>query len=1116
MKQPTAKISGFGYKLFLITVFCLSSIIHTLSAYAAPIPEQTVYTRYNKQNIYIQGDEHYQQFYVLGEDGQHYTVVQGQDEKWYYATNDATTGALIVGKSEVERKVGRPRTSENLFSTGGALASIRARQETFKNAMERNNTRHLDTLAANRSEDRGIVYQTHIVFVEFPETSHIYEADDFLQMAFSYRNTDPYTQTPNGYQAHGSARDYWEEVSRGEVDIEPIVHFPVEGKWFLMPETREYYEIHCDPYTEDFHNEVIAETGIDITEDDFLIVVAAGRAISHSSNFWPHVAGYQFGSYSRMLLTERFRIYGEDDRFLAMGVVAHEFGHMLFGLRDYGYSVHYWGLMGMGAYGYGPGGYQVNDPEKPAHLCAITRKIAGFADMETISGEGALQMQYTLPAVELTGKILHLVNQDYDTDFYLECRQPFDNVFDSDIGKESAGMVVWFTFDDNEGFFQEPFSDPFITEKVGYLNASEHRNTGGHWSGDGYWGQVTRSAFPGPYYSTGYPFGYYDNTEIGFHTIPSFTGNLYTSLHRIVNIEKLFLDLEGTANAAFGLGVQFDLQRFYFDEDMFLISLDDDNQGASQGNGNGVPEVGERVEAVFTIVNGSDIAMPQTDAALLTDEDLDWVSDTFIIPQILPGEFVDTPVTVFDILTEPVSGDHYYLDLLRSDNFTFTTTGLFGVPLQPGWPQATGSYINSSPSLADLDNDGDMEIVIGSDDHKVYAWYNDGTLLDGWPVETGDYVNSSPAIADIDNDGDKEIIVGSYDDKVYAWHHDATPVAGWPIVTDSDIHASPAIVDIDGDSDLEIVVATTSPGYVIAGSVYIWHHDGTPVEGWPQRPLNIRDSFYASPAVVDLDNDGMKEIIIGSNFADFYVWHADGTIMEGWPVDTNAFYGVDASAAVADLDGDSDLEIIVGLTFDYSSHKANVYAWHHDGSVVAGWPQETLETYENFESSPAVADLDGDGVLEIAVASSFRGLYLWHANGTSVEGWPAQEMSIYNNHRSSPAIADIDDDPDLEIVIGSSDANVYAFNYDASLVTGWPTPTGGSVASSPAIADIDNDGVLEIVVGSGDHKVYAWSFGLCKPGEAPWPMFRHDLERTGVYAEVEKEPVSRTHYAVRE
>jgi len=83
------------------------------------------------------------------------------------------------------------------------------------------------------------------------------------------------------------------------------------------------------------------------------------------------------------------------------------------------------------------------------------------------------------------------------------------------------------------------------------------------------------------------------------------------------------------------------------------------------------------------------------------------------------------------------------------------------------WSFQTGGLVFSSPALGDIDNDGIIEVVVGSHDNWVYA-------LDGtngavvWKYKTGSWVGSSPALGDIDSDGQVEVVVGSYDKKVYA------------------------------------------------------------------------------------------------------------------------------------------------------------------------------------------------------------------------------------------------------------------------------------------------------------------------------------------------------------
>ncbi|MFC1704530.1 hypothetical protein ACFL1E_07125 [Candidatus Omnitrophota bacterium] len=659
---------SFHLKVTLLSVIVLVIFlaIAITAVYAVPVPEGQ-WEYYKGTTIYSRGgDEYHCEFYVVGPDGEEYTVVKNNDGRWYYAKSDST-GSVIPGQEEVSAFALPPEKSKDLKLTSQAIDTLKQQREDFDSAMAQVNEKHLALLEENRSPNLVTTYQPHIVFVEFSDQPHTFEAEDFLEMIFS---EDSYVQTPSGQQAYGSARDYWREVSFNQVDIEPTVHYPGGGEWFMMPETREYYDSNNRHV---FYDDVISTIGIELG-DDKLIIVAAGYASSPGTVFWPHTNGV---NGNRMVLSERCL---SSSRFLPMGVAAHELGHMLFGLGDYYYSVYYWGLMGMGCYGYGAFG--IPNAEKPVHLSAINRINAGFADVETVSGEGVLELtDYVLPAVETTGKVLHLDAEDDDTQFYLEVRQPHGNVFDSDISEDSAGLVVWFDFG-AYGYF--PYGPP-ITETVGYFNPGE-----GSFNDSGYWRQVTDSVYPGPY----------DNTEIGLDTHPPFMGNQYTSIHYMADIRK---------ETGLGLSsVVFDLERFSFKEQLLAVSIDDDNSGMSSGNGDGMLDIGERVEVVFSIENQGSEVIPASRGSFVTDENIRWfprpfrtveLDDSrehsllgakdsemarqsptpfrsFFIPEILPGETIETRPMVFEVISEPNVDEDYQIYLVRDNQFSLSGTTL--------------------------------------------------------------------------------------------------------------------------------------------------------------------------------------------------------------------------------------------------------------------------------------------------------------------------------------------------------------------------------------------------------------------------------------------------------
>lgn len=187
------------------------------------------------------------------------------------------------------------------------------------------------------------------------------------------------------------------------------------------------------------------------------------------------------------------------------------------------------------------------------------------------------------------------------------------------------------------------------------------------------------------------------------------------------------------------------------------------------------------------------------------------------------------PVELYGAITSsPALGDidnDGNLEIVVGDSFWGGYVWIFdrNGSLVDGWPQYVGNNVIASPALVDFDGDNDLEIVVPTSLYfgspipaKMFIFHHNGQVVDNWPIDFTDpnqRIDSSPLVCDIDDDNELEIVVGSCDGSsspspfLYAFNYDASLVNdAWPIY-DGDTSSSPAAGDIDNDGKLEIIIS---------------------------------------------------------------------------------------------------------------------------------------------------------------------------------------------------------------------------------------------------------------------------------------------------------------------
>jgi hypothetical protein len=362
--------------------------------------------------------------------------------------------------------------------------------------------------------------------------------------------------------------------------------------------------------------------------------------------------------------------------------------------------------------------------------------------------------------------------------------------------------------------------------------------------------------------------------------------------------------------------------------------------------------------------------------------------------------------------------------------------------------------------IAEFDASPGLEIfaTTWADSNKAFLVNGTGDFLPGWPRKPNPTSNpgywGSPGAADVDGDGFAEVFAPSKNGNLYAWHGDGSPV-GVSDAFKSGLgdwsRCSPTFGNVDGDPYPEIIYAAPT------GLLHIWNADGTSL---PHFPVSTGNFILSSTALGDINNDGILDVVVMSENDSLLCYNtATGKMLPGWPVYLNSNSNpISPSPALADFDFDGYLEVVVTNNHQQTTLSA-VHVFDYQGNLRPGWPK-TVHS-EHSESSPIVADFSGDGI------------------------------------------------PD--VLFGNQSGFIFGWDKDGNELIGFPLTIGDYIRSTPFADDIDGDGDIDLLLAGWDQNLWVWDFAApWNPAAAQWPTFKHDAQRTGNYAYRSKGTVTDT------
>ncbi len=413
----------------------------------------------------------------------------------------------------------------------------------------------------------------------------------------------------------------------------------------------------------------------------------------------------------------------------------------------------------------------------------------------------------------------------------------------------------------------------------------------------------------------------------------------------------------------------------------------------------------------------------------------------------------------------------------------------------------------TAPVFADLNNDGDFDLILGSSGLEIEYFENTGTntapvfqkdtsmfssIYAGGYQFTNAYY---PALADLDGDGDLDLTIGGYNGILYYENIGSPTSPVWADVNTSlfsdantqiGTDARQAFADLDNDGDIDMIVGTgesllggpdpgISMGFRNTGTAQnpVFQRDDDLVTGIPDVGLN------AYPSLADLDNDGDYDLLIGRDGAAVFYYINTGTpSVPAWTRDYTVFSNVETTnywkdPAFCDLDGDNDLDLI------YGTANGNLYFYENTGTVASPQFQYNPAYFKVIKASGSstvsFADFDNDGDFDLLSGSTYSGLLYVKNNGNNF--WPSFDTAsvifagIDPGFRCSPVFIDIDNDQDFDIVSGTSGGTLKLYINDNGTFSENSTMFANvsvNYQSIPAFVDIDGDNDPDLLVGSED------------------------------------------------
>lgn len=380
--------------------------------------------------------------------------------------------------------------------------------------------------------------------------------------------------------------------------------------------------------------------------------------------------------------------------------------------------------------------------------------------------------------------------------------------------------------------------------------------------------------------------------------------------------------------------------------------------------------------------------------------------------------------------------------------------------------EAVNIAFRPTPVAVDFDKDGDMDVLLASFDggRGFHLLRNDGTqttpsfnyaLYSANPFSYIEFDDgATPSFADIDGDGDEDMLLGILDGTFrfykynpeaslykYTLENDAwnaTTRSGNPFYNiDLVAYASPAFIDMDNDGDDDVVIGASYEAN--NQSIYFFTNDGN--GNFTETALKGINPDYAevTPTFIDVDGDGDKDLVLGEASGSILYFKRTGpTSFEEQNGADNPFHGINkgpnSSPTSADFDHDGDDDLLVGAEHNF----ADLFYFENKGNGVfeekTGFDNPFGGIDVGMKAAPFFTDFDLDGDSDLIIGNQYGSiatpLYIENVNGTYVIRTESNPFTGLDIPASFyPSFVDLDGDGDKDLVGSVADYQSSSIEY---------------------------------------------------------------------------------------